>query len=344
MSPQEAKKQKTLDRVAEENGVAVVVLDERSHEVSASNNNSICRALTASAEFAPKCAKFCGVAFEKTAGGDEFDYECYAGLVCRAVPVADRGKRFVAIIGRTFTTADNYRKATDRAISGDWAEFPPNDFFENVLMAGSSSSIDRSVNELSRFRPIDVENDLAPARVEEPELPSPKRRDAGRPVTIPASKVNTPVRPKPPVSIVHTQRKQHGLSEAASFRSLYSRLGKLQYQEACEAALEFLWSNFGLVSLVWLERKDKRLVPVAARGTLRELPIKIGIQTDNSRLVAASREERPLELRERVVDGSDRAGRLLNVFAVAVGGEILGAVGVEGPIDREIASRVAGFC
>src|SRR5687768_3551807 len=266
MSPQEAKKQKTLDRVAEENGVAVVVLDERSHEVSASNNNSICRALTASAEFAPKCAKFCGVAFEKTAGGEEFDYECYAGLVCKAVPVADRGKRFVAIVGRTFTTADNYRKATDRAISGDWADFPPNDFFENVLMAGSTSSIDRSVSELSRFRPVQVEDDLASARIQELKPRSTEARATARP----APKVETPLRPKPPVSIIHTQRKQHRLSEAASFRSLYSRLGKLKYDEACEAALEFLWANFGLVSLVWLERKDKRLVPVAARGTFRQ--------------------------------------------------------------------------
>ena len=48
MSPREAKKQKMLDRVADDNGVAVVVLDENSHEVSASNNNSMCRALWAS--------------------------------------------------------------------------------------------------------------------------------------------------------------------------------------------------------------------------------------------------------------------------------------------------------
>ena len=344
MSPQEAKKQKTLDRVAEDNGVAVVVLDERSHEVSASNNNSICRALTASAEFAPKCAEFCGVAFEKTAGGDEFDYECYAGLVCKAVPVADRGKRFVAIVGRTFTTADNYRQATDRAISGDWADFPPNEFFENVLMAGSSSNIDRSVNELSRFRPAQADDDHARREIEKPRVASTKRRDTERPVATQPAKPDAPVQPKPPISIIHSQIERQRLSEASSFRSLYSRLGKLQYQEACEAALEFLWSNFGFVSLVWLERKDKRLVPVAARGTLREHPIKIGIATDNSRLVAASREERPLELRERIVDGSARQGRLLNVFAVTVGGEILGAVGVEGPVDRETSTRIARFC
>src|SRR5688572_26337874 len=102
MSPQHGKKQKMLDRVAEDNGVAVVVLDEINHEVSVSNNNSICQALTASPKYAPRCAKYCGVAYQNTGSGKPFDYECYAGLTCRAVPVEDRGKRFVAIVGRTF--------------------------------------------------------------------------------------------------------------------------------------------------------------------------------------------------------------------------------------------------
>src|SRR6476620_9671399 len=108
MSPQEEKKQKMLDRVADDNGVAIVVLDENSSEVSVSNNNSMCRALTASLEFAPRCAEYCGVAFRNTASGATFEYECYAGLQCEAVPVADHGKRFVAIVGRTFNSADKY--------------------------------------------------------------------------------------------------------------------------------------------------------------------------------------------------------------------------------------------
>src|SRR5690349_13178944 len=152
MSPREAKKQKMLDRVAEDNGVAIVVLDEKSHEVSVSNNNSICRALWASPEFAPRCAEYCGVAFKNTASGATFEYECHAGLQCEAVPVADRGKRFVAIVGRTFNSSENYRKATDRAISGDWSEFRPSEFFENVLIAGSLAAIDRAASELSKFQ------------------------------------------------------------------------------------------------------------------------------------------------------------------------------------------------
>ncbi|HUR96850.1 MAG TPA: PocR ligand-binding domain-containing protein, partial [Pyrinomonadaceae bacterium] len=152
MSPQAGKKQRKLDRVAEENGVAIVVLDENSQEVSVSNNNSICSALTASHEFRPRCAEFCGAAFQNTRSGDTFEYECYAGLTCKAIPVADGGKQFVAILGRIFTEAEQYRRATDLAISGDWAGFPPNEFFGNVLIAGAGSKIDNAAKELSRFR------------------------------------------------------------------------------------------------------------------------------------------------------------------------------------------------
>src|SRR5829696_8866535 len=98
MSPQPVKKQKMLDRVSEENGVAIVVLDENSHEVSVSNNNSLCSALTSSPDFQPRCAEFCGVAFQKTIAGEVFEYVCYAGLTCKAIAVVDRGKRYVAII------------------------------------------------------------------------------------------------------------------------------------------------------------------------------------------------------------------------------------------------------
>ena len=46
--------QNVLDRLADENGLAIVVADENSSVVSASNNNSMCRALYRSEEFAPR--------------------------------------------------------------------------------------------------------------------------------------------------------------------------------------------------------------------------------------------------------------------------------------------------
>ncbi|MGQ0541739.1 MAG: PocR ligand-binding domain-containing protein, partial [Blastocatellia bacterium] len=105
MSTQQPKKGKFLERLADDNGVAVVVLDENGREHASANNNSICASLYSSPEFSPKCVEFCGKAFEKTLDGSTCNYECHAGLTCRAVQVEDGGKRFVAIVGRTFLKA-----------------------------------------------------------------------------------------------------------------------------------------------------------------------------------------------------------------------------------------------
>ncbi|MEO8041959.1 MAG: diguanylate cyclase [Acidobacteriota bacterium] len=329
-----------LDRIAEENGVAVVVLDENSHEVSVSNNNSICAALTASPEFRPKCAEYCGVAFRETRSGEAFEYRCYAGLTCKAVPVADRGKRFVAIIGRTFNEAEQYRQATDRAISGDWAVFQPNEFFENVLIAGSVSNIEKAAGELSRFRAEPAEELLElekePEKVEEKISEAPVEQ-----ITKLIEKFNAEsvIEVKP----AEQARPKNRNAEAASLRSLYGRLAKLQYEDACASTLEFMETSLGLQSLVWLEQKDNKFLPVAATGNLREIPIKIGILADNQRLVDASNQERPLELRERLVDGDERPGRILNIFTSVVGGDIRGAIGVEGKIDETRSRDVALF-
>lgn len=359
MSPQASKKHKLLDRIAEENGVAVVVLDENTREVSVSNNNSICAALTASPEFRVKCAEYCGVAFQNTRSRDAFEYRCYAGLTCKAVPVTDRGKRFVAIVGRTFNEAEQYREATDRAISGDWAGFPPNEFFENVLIAGSVSSIEKAAGELSRFRVAPAHEVLeldheAKSEVEKiddkiPEKPvdnvdtepAIETKPAEQAPEISVEKIDT--EPAIETKPAEQPRPKNRNAEASALRSLYGRLAKLQYEDACSSALEFMETSLGLTSLVWLERKDNKFLPVAATGGLRELPIKIGIPADNQRLVNASNQERPIELRERIVGGDERPGRTLYLFTSVVGGEIRGAIGVEGDVDESRSRDVALF-
>jgi len=146
------KKEKFLDNLAEENGVAIVVVNENTTEVSVSNNNSMCRSLYASAEFAPRCAEFCGKAFSiATTAGKAVEYECHAGLTCKAVPVWEGGHQFAAIVGRTFIRAENYRAATEKAIAGEWAQFRPTEFFENVLISGSGQGIDKAVSRLEKF-------------------------------------------------------------------------------------------------------------------------------------------------------------------------------------------------
>jgi len=347
MGTEAVKKQKMLDRVADENGVAVVVLDQNYHEVSVSNNNSICRALTASPEFAPKCAAYCGMAFRNTAGGEAIEYECHAGLVCKAIPVTDRGKRFVAIIGRTFMAAEKYRQATDRAISGDWADFPPNEFFENVLMTSTDSNIEKAVGELSKFRAeaADDVRDLDTSKEVEPKKSAEPVRVESQTDQIDQQfkKLNEAVQSQAETP-KRSPRQDRRTAEAAKLRALYGKLTKLKYADACLAALEFLTAGLDLESLVWLERKDNRFITTAATGTLREIPIKIGIPADNQRLMTASQQERPLELRERIIDDEGRIGRTLSLFATLVGGDIRSAIGVEGHVDEAKARDIALFC
>ena len=161
MSLRHPKKKKFIERLAHESGVAIVVVDEQSREIDAANNNSICRVLTASDEFNPRCAEFCGKAYAwATEAGKPVDYECYAGLECKAVPVNEGGKQLVAIVGRAFMKAENYRNATDRAINGDWRSFRPTEFFENVVMTGSDASLVKAAERLGALRNGEPENIL----------------------------------------------------------------------------------------------------------------------------------------------------------------------------------------
>src|SRR5687768_3706923 len=160
--------QNGLESLAEESGLAVVVVEKNSAEISIANNNSMCRALYSSEEFAPHCARFCGKAFEMAMeAGKTVSYECHAGLNCLAVPLKTEEKPLVAIVGRAFLKAENYRKATERAISGDWKKFTPTKFFENVLLTGSAQNLekiarrlrnlsDEQINEFLSFKAEDL--------------------------------------------------------------------------------------------------------------------------------------------------------------------------------------------
>ncbi|MGH9819540.1 MAG: PocR ligand-binding domain-containing protein, partial [Pyrinomonadaceae bacterium] len=139
-----------LDEIADASGLAVVVLDEAGSELSASNNNSICSMFYSSAEFGPKCAEFCGKALSRSfEAGETIEYSCHAGLYCKATPLESGEKRLVAILGRIYTKADNYRQITERAINGDLQQFAPDKLFENVLIAGSDDSFKDATEKLN---------------------------------------------------------------------------------------------------------------------------------------------------------------------------------------------------
>ncbi|MBC7900442.1 MAG: PocR ligand-binding domain-containing protein, partial [Saprospiraceae bacterium] len=231
MTPSPKKKSKFLDRLAEENGVAIVVVDEASHEVSVSNNNSMCRSLWASAEFAPSCAEYCGKAFAAASkAGKTIEYECYAGLACKAVPVIDGGKQFVAITGRTFLKAENYRKATEKAITGEWRQFRPTEFFENILMTGSDANLVKTAERLEKFSRKRGEDIL---EIDKPAVKMPEILDE-RSHLEPAAEITNLIKkfnegtdqPASPPGISAGAQPQDDSKEISAWRSLFGSLMK----------------------------------------------------------------------------------------------------------------------
>lgn len=354
MSSSPEEKGKFLDRLADENGIAIVVMDADNNTASVSNNNSMCECLYGSKEFAPECGKFCGRAFERTAEtGKPVDYECYAGLSCRAVPVWERGIQFVAIVGRTFLRAEKYRAATGNAITGEWRQFRPTEFFENVLISGSTQGIDRAAARLGKFTDRDRNDILELDRLEV------------APAALPTSgeePILENIEPDPDEinKLIHKfkEETEKAASEleaavaydverdrksAAEWRALFGSLMTMEYREACSAVIEYLKDRYSLDSLVWLERRGEKLEVLVANGEFVDKSIKIGIAADNERLADAVKREVPLEFRERHKEGPG-GERILTVFPVTLGGEIRGAIGINSRIaDPEHKRSISRF-
>lgn len=343
-----------MDYLAEDSGVAVVIVDEASNELSISNNNSMCAALYPSPEFGPKCAEYCGRAFEMVAeAGRTATYQCYAGLDCRAVPIRSGQKQLVAIVGRTFLKAENYRKATTRSISGDWRDFPPGEFFENVLITGSESRLEklsRRIEELSDEDKreifgavglgIDAPEGIAQTEAEEPllqldeitELIDQFNREANEKIAVAAE-------PEPEV------KTSYDADHVAEWRSLFGSLLKIDFRQACSSILEFLQQRYDLPALIWLERRDGRLVSFMSRGRIDGTVVRIEIAADDQRLIDASTNQSSLELTERSKAGVTKQKRTINLFPVMFDGEIRAALAVGGRLDDADQIRhIARFC
>lgn len=333
-------KTRFLASVADENGVAVVVLDRDCQEISASNNNSICRTLWDSVEFRPECEKYCGKAFENAHSANRsFEFQCHAGLTCRAVPVADRGKEFVAIVGRTFLPGEKYRDATEKAIAGEWSKFKPTEFFENILMSGSVAGIEKAIASLDKFI-VHHRNDILELdeTSEAPPVSIPTLENEITKKIAEFSKLASIEKPRPP--IVETRVVQ---DPAAGWRSLFGSLMKLHYGEACHEILKFLDRLYVFDSLVWLDRRGDMLVPVSTEGGLADKTLRISIPVDNDRVIEAVLTEKPLIMRERN-SGKDAVPHGLALFPVTVGNEIRSAFAVEPlPTNEETTRELSRF-
>ena len=326
------------DALSNKNGVAIVVVDENSTVVHESNNNSICKMLYSSEEFAPECDRFCGQAFQMASEAEKaVDYQCYAGFDCRAVPIKKAEKtKFVAIVGRAFTKAENYRNATERAISGDWKQFPPTKFFENVLIKGSAKSLEtasKSIENLKDEDKIALEKFTDNAQAEE------KDELAKLAEQLHKATAQTAI-----VSEKFTRKTSEEAEEFAAWRSLFGSILKLTYQQACLSILEFVAKRYALDSAAWLERKENRLEAIFAIGKLKNQLLNISVTADSEQLKNAVRKETSLELRQRKTQESDKT-LTIRLFPITVGDEIrCGLVLGDETINRNTQRQIARFC
>lgn len=325
----------TQDELADKNGVAVVVVDENSTVISESNNNSMCRRLYSSEEFAPECDKFCGKAFQMASEAEtSVDYRCYAGLDCRAVPIKkDEKTNFVAIVGRTFTTAENYRNATESVISGDWKKFSPTEFFENVLIKGSAKDLEtvsKSIENLSDEDKSALEKFAAKAQTDELNKLAEQFHNATAQTTIVSEEI--------------TQKKGEEAEEFAAWRALFSSFLKLNYRSACLSILQFVAKRYAVDSVAWLERKENRLEAIFADGKLKNQLINISVAADSEQMKDAVEKEISLELQKRK-NGESDTSPLIRLFPIAVGGEIRGGLVLgDENIDTKTQHHIARFC
>ena len=339
-----------LDKIAEESGFAAVVLDDQGREIGSSNNNSICSILYHSHEFAPKCAEFCGEALKRSEGAeDTIEYHCHVGLYCRAKALKHDEKSLVAIVGRAFTKADSYRQVTERAISGDLQQFPPDQLFENVLIAGSDNSLQSLTTNFESLSASEIAGTFAlvSKAVESP----PESADED---ILGISEIAEA--PLPPRAIESDEVLELGprlddrLSdlfpdEIMEWRSIFGSFLTLDYTQACELILAFLSKRYDLDTMLWLERQDQRLETVAGLGELFERrSVKIAISGDEPRLVAAGRDGSALELAESRQDLPPDVRRTISLFPVMIGDEVRSVLALGSAVSRDLAKRLTQFC
>ncbi|MGI9035522.1 MAG: diguanylate cyclase [Pyrinomonadaceae bacterium] len=326
------------DEIAEEKGAAIVLVDETSSEIAISNNNSLCRFLYSSEKFAPSCAEFCGKAFQTAfEAGKPVRVKCHADLIFLTVPLQVENKKLAAIVGRTFLKTEDYRKATERAATGDWQEFPPAEFFSNALISRSFGDWEKAAKRLKNLSDDEknallklVENAAASQKVSvenatenfdetENNKNFDERDESFRQI-------------KSSAEIIEKNAAE--IEEFAAWRKVFESLLDSSYARACRSVLEFLAERYALSNLAWLDWRENAWKKTFAVGELEKREIKIEMSADDERLTAALRTETALELRERTSGNSEKS-QTLQMFSVAVGGKIRGALIVGDKIENE---------
>ncbi len=328
------------DKLTDESGLAIVLTDEDSSALSESNNNSMCRILYNSDEFAPECAKFCGRAFEMaTEAGEIVGYKCYANLNCLAIPMRKENKLTVAIVGRAFTKAEDYRGATSRAIEGDWKQFPPNEFFANVLLTNSPENLEKLAWQIKKLNETqEIKHAKSAVQINRDAVSREQAKNDDREHQTAVYEQIADVEENNRKSKIENPKYQE-------WRSLFGSLLDLSYSQACLSIGQFVEQKYSISSLAWLERKESRLEIIFASGELKDREIQISIAVDDKNLLDAVKNETSLELRERQSADKTVEPETLWLFPIAVGGEVKSALVIGDQLEDENKKRqIARFC
>lgn len=313
-----------FDRLAAENGVAIAVVDRSGVETSSSNNNSICETLNPDGLLSPSCSADCGKALERSVeAGTTIQFTCHAGLECRAAEMNNDSHPVAVIIGRTFVRSENYRRATERAVNGDWKRYSPADLFANVLLTGSSGVLDTAAEQFMNEAPIIA--DPEPVK-ESPRQQRQADTDVGSQAPAPASRASS----LPSV----------GGSAANAWRSFFDSLLQQDHASARDSIMRFVAERYCLSPVVWLERRGDSFVKTAVLGDVRARKISVSLKRDDPRLRSALESDMPVELGE-----ARSEARRMFLFPIPVGDDVNSALAVLGSIaDDRVKHHLARMC
>ena len=308
------------ETLANESGLAIVIVEgEESTVVSESNNNSICKSLQNSERFLPLCQSFCGEAFNHVQSAKKsVSFQCHAGLNYTAVQLPS--ENFVAIVGRTFRKSEDYKTATDRAISGDWQQFSSEKLFENALISGSLNEETKLIQRLEKLDDDELQELLW---LKEPQ-----------------TKIDLIVSEK--LDEVVNETNIEDADEFAAYLSFFGSLLSKNYRDACTSSLQFLAKYHHFSSLAWLERKVNKLEIAIAAGKFREDLSQNEFDLNTQMFSEASRLKTAFEVKFKSENNAE--DKIFQLFSIFIGDEVRAAIAIGENVDEKQKRQILQFC
>lgn len=343
--------------VAPENSGAIVfVAGEKSEVFFEANNNSICEVLYNSAEFSPLCAEYCGKAYTTAIkAGESVRVKCHAGLYYDAVPaeLSEREKA-AAIVGRVFIESNDYREAVKRASEGDWLIFPPEEFFQNVLIESSDKAISRAAARIMKLSSEEKREILSLKRnvIADREKAGETANAQGGKTSIleegEISKLVEKFRLNRKNQKPATGKRSEDEKKKAVFleerRAFFNSLIGLSYRDAADKILKFLKKHYEISDLAWLEKSDDRFETIKAKGSLTDSPFSLEISPTDPYLIEILERETALTFRESKSDADNAPGKEIYFFPLAANGEVFaGIVVADQNTNEKLITNIAGF-